>query len=75
MAMQQRCCTRLIEYVGALVRAGRRRGIDQMTAEIEAELCKTQVRQPLLVDSAMDRQALALLAELDTACETTNGAA
>jgi hypothetical protein len=38
-------------------------------------LCKTQVRQPLLVDSAMDRQALALLAELDTACETTNGAA
>ena len=52
----------------ALRRAGRSRGIDQAAAEIKAELRKPQLRQPLLVETAMGKQALALLAALDTAC-------
>ena len=52
----------------ALRRAGRSRGIDQAAAEIKAELRKPQLRQPLLVETAMGKHALALLAALDTAC-------
>jgi transposase len=52
----------------ALRRAGRSRNIDRTFAEIKAELRKPQLRQPLLVDTAMGKQALALLAALDTAC-------
>jgi hypothetical protein len=52
----------------ALRRAGRSRGIDQTAAEIKATLREPQLRQPLLVETAMGKQALALLAALDTAC-------
>jgi transposase len=52
----------------ALRRAGRTRGIDQAAAEVEAGLRKPQLRQPLLVETEMGKQALALLAALDTAC-------
>jgi transposase len=51
----------------ALRRAGRSRGIDQAAAEIKALLRKPQLRQPLRVESAMGKHALALLAALDTA--------
>jgi transposase len=52
----------------ALRRAGRSRGIDQSAAEIKAELRKPQLHQPVLVENAMGKHALALLAVLDTAC-------
>ncbi len=52
----------------ALRRAGRSRGIDQAAADIQAGLRKIQLRQPLLVETAMGKHALALLAALDTAC-------
>jgi transposase len=52
----------------ALRRAGRARGIEQTAAEITAALRKPQLHQPLLVETAMGKQVLALLAALDTAC-------
>jgi transposase len=52
----------------ALRRAGRSRGIDQTAVEIKAGLRKPQLRQPVLVETAMGKHALALLAVLDTAC-------
>ena len=52
----------------ALRRAGRRRGVDPLAAMIVGKLCKPQLRQPELVEKAMGRQALVLLAMLDAAC-------
>jgi transposase len=52
----------------ALRRAGRSRGIDQTAAEIKASLRTPQLRQPLRVEAAMGKHALALLAALNTAC-------
>ena len=52
----------------ALRRAGRKRGIDELAAEILERLRAPQLRQPELVEKAMGRQALALLAILDAAC-------
>jgi transposase len=52
----------------ALRRAGRRRGIDDLAAEIFEGLRSRQLRQPELVEKALGRQALALLAMLDAAC-------
>ncbi|GAB2571046.1 IS110 family RNA-guided transposase [Nocardia heshunensis] len=52
----------------ALRRAGRQRGIDDLAAEILQGLRAPQLRQPTLVEEAMARQALALLAMLDAAC-------
>jgi transposase len=52
----------------ALRRAGRSRSIARTAAAIKAELRKTQLRQPVLVETAMGKHALALLAALDTAC-------
>jgi transposase len=52
----------------ALRRAGRSRRIDQAAAELQAALREPQLRQPLLVETAMGKQALALLAALNTAC-------
>ena len=46
----------------ALRRAGRCRGIDHAAAELKAALRKPQLRQPFLVETAMGKQALALLA-------------
>jgi hypothetical protein len=51
-----------------LRRAGRSRGIDETAAEIKVGLRKTQLRQSVLVENAMGKHALALLAALDTAC-------
>jgi hypothetical protein len=52
----------------ALRRAGRKRGIDELAADILERLRAPQLRQPELVEKAMGRQALALLAILDAAC-------
>jgi Transposase len=52
----------------ALRRAGRSRGIEQTAVEIKDGLRKTQLHQPVQVEKAMGRHALALLAALDTAC-------
>ncbi|PSR70268.1 IS110 family transposase [Nocardia sp. MDA0666] len=52
----------------ALRRAGRQRGIDTLAAEILDGLRHPHRRQPALVEKAFGRQALALLAALDTAC-------
>ncbi|MFR9774366.1 IS110 family transposase [Nocardia sp. SC052] len=52
----------------ALRRAGRQRSIDDRAAEILQRLRIPQLRQPGLVEQAMGRQALALLAMLDAAC-------
>jgi transposase len=52
----------------ALRRAGRSRGIDQAAAAIKDGLRKLQLHQPLPVETAMGKAALALLAALDTAC-------
>ena len=52
----------------ALRRAGRTRNIDQVAAEIKTALRAPQLRQLPLVESAMGRQTLALLAALDAAC-------
>ena len=52
----------------ALRRAGRKRGIDELAADILERLRAPQLRQPELVEKAMGRQTLALLAILDAAC-------
>ncbi|PPJ23263.1 IS110 family transposase [Nocardia nova] len=52
----------------ALRRAGRQRGIDTLADEIVTGLRAPQLRQPALVEAAMGRHALALLATLDAAC-------
>ena len=49
-------------------RAGRKRGIDGLAADIVERLRVPQLRQPELVEKAMGRQAMALLAMLDAAC-------
>jgi transposase len=54
----------------ALRRAGRSRGINQTAAEIKAGLRKPQLHQPLLVETAMGQHTRALLAALDTACNS-----
>jgi len=52
----------------ALRRAGRKRGIDDLATDILQHLRIPQLRQPDLVEKAMGRQAMALLAMLDAAC-------
>lgn len=58
----------LNRITAALRRAGRCRGIAEAANEIKAALRKVQLHQPLQVEAAMGRHALALLAALDTAC-------
>lgn len=58
----------MARIAAALRRAGRSRGIAETAAEIKAGLRKTQLRQPVQVEAAMGKHALALLAALDTAC-------
>jgi hypothetical protein len=52
----------------ALRRAGRTRYVDRTAEEIKAALREPQLRQPVLVEDAFGRQALALLAALNAAC-------
>lgn len=54
----------------ALRRAGRQRKVDQVAAEIKEALRAPQLRQLPLVEAAMGRQTLALLAALDAACQS-----
>jgi hypothetical protein len=52
-----------VSRIAAALRcAGRSRNIDRAAAEIEAALRKPQLRQPVLVEIAMGKQTLALLA-------------
>ncbi|MER7274686.1 transposase [Dactylosporangium sp. NPDC000244] len=53
----------------ALRKAGRQRGIDRQAAEISEALHLPQLRQAPLVEDAMGRQALALLATLNAECD------
>lgn len=53
---------------GALRRAGRQRGIQDLAAKLHTALLVPQLQQPPLVERAMGVQALALLAALDAAC-------
>ena len=54
--------------ITALRRAGRQRRLDQTADRITQALRRPQLRQPPLVESAMGRQAQALLATLDVEC-------
>jgi Transposase/Transposase IS116/IS110/IS902 family len=56
----------------ALRRAGRQRGVDATAARLQAALGTPQLRQPELVEQAMGRQAIALLATLDVECRTVD---
>ncbi|MFD8007350.1 IS110 family RNA-guided transposase [Streptomyces mirabilis] len=52
----------------AVTRAGRQRRIDAETDRLLQVFRRTWLRQPSLVEKAMGRQTLALLAQLDAAC-------
>lgn len=56
----------------ALRRAGRQRGITQLAADLHQALRIPQLRQLPLVEMAMGRQALALLATLNTECDNAD---
>ncbi|WP_378733280.1 IS110 family transposase [Nocardia brasiliensis] len=53
----------------ALRHSGRRRGIEDLATTILDRLRQPQLRQPKHIEQAMGRQALALLAMLDAACD------
>ncbi|MFJ4190565.1 IS110 family transposase [Kitasatospora sp. NPDC089509] len=53
----------------AVVRAGRQRRIDAETDRLLKVFHRTWLRQPGLVETAMGRQTLALLAQLEAACQ------
>ncbi len=55
-----------------LKKAGRIRGIDAEAARLRAAFRAPQMRQLPLVEEAMGRQALALLRQLDAACQAAN---
>lgn len=52
----------------ALRKAGRKRGVDALTAELYEALRRPQLCQPALVEEAMGIQTLALLCTLDIEC-------
>ena len=55
-----------------LRKAGRQRGIEREAARLHAAFLKEQMRQLPLVEQAMARQALALLRQLDAACQSAD---
>jgi len=55
-----------------LRKAGRQRGIDAEAARLHAAFGQEQMRQLPLVEQAMGRQALALLHQLDAACQSAD---
>jgi transposase len=57
---------------GLLRKAGRQRGIETEAARLHAAFGQEQMRQPPLVEQAMGRQALALLRQLDAACQSAD---
>jgi transposase len=60
----------LAQLRSALRRAGRSRGIDAEAQRLHQALRKDQMRQLPLVEQAMGKQALALLRQLDAACQS-----
>jgi transposase len=56
----------------ALRKAGRQRRIDTTAAQLHTALRASHLRQPDLVEQAMGRQALALLATLDVECRNVD---
>jgi Transposase/Transposase IS116/IS110/IS902 family len=59
--------------LAALLRkAGRQRGIEAEAARLHAVFQQEQMRQLPLVEQAMGRQALALLRQLDAACQSAD---
>jgi transposase len=56
-----------------LRRAGRKRGIEEEAARLHAAFRQEQMHQLPLVEQAMGRQALALLRQLDAACQSAAG--
>ncbi|MEV0192332.1 IS110 family transposase [Kitasatospora purpeofusca] len=59
----------------AIMRAGRQRRIDAETDRLLEVFRRTWLRQPALVETAMGRQTLALLAQLEAACQACDGLA
>lgn len=55
-----------------MVRGGRRRGIDAEAARLKTAFAAQQLRQLPMVEEAMGRQALALLRQLDAACQAAD---
>jgi transposase len=55
-----------------LAKAGRRRNIDAHTGRLRDALTTEQMRQPALVEQAMGRQTLALLRQLEAACDSAD---
>lgn len=53
----------------AVVRAGRQRRIEAETDRIREILCRAWMHQPARVETAMGHQTLALLAQLNAACQ------
>jgi transposase len=58
----------LTQLRSVLTRAGRHRGVDGEARRLRAVLHASYLHQPLLVEEAMGRQALALLRQLEAAC-------
>lgn len=62
----------LAKLRAALIRGGRRRGIEAEAARLKVVFAGEQLRQLPLVEEAMGRQALALLRQLDAACQAAD---
>lgn len=62
----------LAKLRAALTRGGRRRGIDAEAARLTTAFATRQLRQLPMVEQAMGRQALALLRQLDAACQAAD---
>ncbi|OEJ36758.1 hypothetical protein BGK72_37135 [Streptomyces agglomeratus] len=60
---------------GAVTRAGWQRRIETETDRLLRVLRRTSLHQPALLETAMGRQTLALLAQLDAACRACEGLA
>lgn len=60
------------KIAAALRRSGRRRCVDDLTAQIQQALRRPHLQQPSLVEQAMGEQALALLAVLDAECSNVD---
>ena len=62
----------LAQLRALLRKAGRSRGIDAEAARLREAFRQEQMRQPPLVEEAMGRQSLALLRQLDAACQNAS---
>jgi transposase len=62
----------LAQLRALLRKAGRSRGIDAEAARLREAFRQEQMRHPPLVEEAMGRQSLALLRQLDAACQNAS---